>query len=191
MGELSGLADAPIRGQQPAGRRPRSEQVFGNPFVRRRVRVPGNWTASVSGEGTHNISCSISDKATNQTTKSVTVKIDTTAPTVIGLQPAATATDASRRTNVVATFSENMQKSTLTKANFKLYKVSATGPIQITNVTVTSNLAGTKATLNPYGFSATRLANNTRYKVVLTSRVEDLAANALGANKVWSFRTVR
>jgi len=151
----------------------------------------GTWTASVSGEGTHNISCSVSDKATNQTTKSVTVKIDTTAPTVIGLQPAATATDASRGTNVVATFSENMQKSTLTKANFKLYKVSATGPIQITNVTVTSNLAGTKATLNPYGFSATRLANNTRYKVVLTNRVEDLAANALGANKVWSFRTVR
>ncbi|HYP21705.1 MAG TPA: Ig-like domain-containing protein [Chloroflexia bacterium] len=117
--------------------------------------------------------------------------MDTTAPTVIGLQPAPTATDVSRGTNVVATFSENMQKSTLTKANFKLYKVSATGPIQITNVTVTPSLAGTKATLNPYGFSTTRLANNTRYKAVLTNRVEDLAANALDANKVWSFRTVR
>jgi hypothetical protein len=150
----------------------------------------GNWTASVSGEGTHNISCSVSDKAGNPSgPKTDTVKIDTTAPTVIGLQPAATATDVSRGINVVATFSEKMQQSTLTRANFKLYKVSATGPIQITNVTVTPNLAGTKATLNPYGSSATRLAKNTRYKAVVVTGVKDLAANALGANRVWSFRT--
>jgi len=115
--------------------------------------------------------------------------IDYTAPTVIGLQPAATATDVSRGTNVVATFSEKMQKSTLNKANFKLYKVTATGPVQITNVTVTPNSTGTKATLNPYGSSATLLAKNTRYKAVLTTGVKDLAANALGANKVWYFRT--
>jgi hypothetical protein len=115
---------------------------------------------------------------------------DTTRPTVIGLQPAATATDVSRGTNVVATFSEQMQKSTLNKANFKLYKVTATGPIQITNVTVTPNLAGTKATLNPYGSSTTLLAKNTRYKAVVTTGVKDLAANALAANKVWYFRTV-
>jgi hypothetical protein len=83
-----------------------------------------------------------------------------------------------------------MQKSTLNKANFKLYKVTATGPIQITNVTVTPNSTGTKATLNPYGSSATLLAKNTRYKAVLTTGVKDLAANALGANKVWYFRTV-
>ena len=243
----------------------------------------GTWTASVSGDGTHNISCLVSDKATNQTTKSDTVKIDTsapsisdlgpttqpnaagwyktdvtnrfkatdsgsglntacktafpanqagnnvqskttsgegsalkatsnsctdlagntalgidsatfkidkTAPTVIGVKPAATAKDVSRGTNVVATFSEQMQKSTLTRANFKLYKVTSTGPIQITDVTVTPNLAGTKATVNPYGSSTTLLAKNTRYKAVLTMGVKDLAANALAANKVWYFRTV-
>jgi hypothetical protein len=122
---------------------------------------------------------------------SASFKIDKTAPTVIGLQPAADAKDVSRGTNVVATFSEQMQKSTLTNlANFKLYKVTATGPIQITNVTVTPNLAGTKATLNPYGSSTTLLAKNTRYKAVLTVGVKDLAANALAANKVWYFRTV-
>jgi hypothetical protein len=245
-----------------------------------------NWTASVSGDGTHDVSCSVSDNANNSTNASDTVKIDTsapsisdlgpttlpnaagwyktnvtnrfqatdssgsglngacktvfpanqagnniqskttsgegsalkvtsasctdlagntatgidsasfkidkTAPTVIGVKPsAATATDVSRGTNVVATFSEQMQKSTLTNlANFKLYKVTATGPIQITNVTVTPNLAGTKATLNPYGSSTTLLAKNTRYKAVLTVGVKDLAANALAANKVWYFRTV-
>ena len=151
----------------------------------------GTWTASVSGEGTHNISCSVSDNATNQTTRTNTVKIDQTAPTVIGVKPGAGATELSRRTNVVATFSEKMQKSTLTKANFKLYKVSsATGTIQITNGTVTPNLAGTKVKLDPYGSSTRVLEKNTRYKAVVTTGVKDLAANALGAEKVWYFRTV-
>ena len=42
----------------------------------------GNWTASVSGEGTHTISCSVTDKAGNQTSTSDTVMIDTTDPTL-------------------------------------------------------------------------------------------------------------
>jgi hypothetical protein len=42
----------------------------------------GNWTANASGEGTHAISCSVSDKAGNSITKADTVKIDTTAPGV-------------------------------------------------------------------------------------------------------------
>jgi hypothetical protein len=42
----------------------------------------GTWTTSVSGDGTHTISCSVTDKAGNQTTASDTVMIDTKAPTV-------------------------------------------------------------------------------------------------------------
>ena len=118
---------------------------------------------------------------------------DTIKPTVTGLQPAATATGVSRGANVVATFSEKMQKSTLTNpANFKLYKRTATGTyIQITDVTLTvANVSGTQARLNPYGGSATRLDRNTRYKAVLTTGVKDLAGNATAANKVWTFKTV-
>jgi CSLREA domain-containing protein len=117
---------------------------------------------------------------------------DTIKPTVIGLQPAAGATGVSIGANVVATFSEKMQKSTLTNpANFKLYKRTATGTyIRITNVTLMPNVAGTKATLNPYGDSATRLARNTRYKAVVTTGVKDLSGNAMAANKVWTFKTV-
>src|SRR5205823_2274535 len=39
----------------------------------------GSWTLSVSGQGTHLIDCQATDKATNQTLKSDTVKIDTVA----------------------------------------------------------------------------------------------------------------
>src|SRR5919112_4722507 len=38
------------------------------------------WKASVSGDGTHNISCKVSDKAGNTATTPDTVKIDTKAP---------------------------------------------------------------------------------------------------------------
>jgi hypothetical protein len=118
--------------------------------------------------------------------------VDSIKPTVIGLQPAAGATDISTGANVVATFSEKMQKSTLTNpANFKLYRRTATGTYnRITNVTLTPNVAGTKATLNPYGDSATRLASNTRYKAEVTTGVKDLSGNAMAANKVWTFKTV-
>ena len=40
----------------------------------------GNWTASVSGEGTHTISCSVSDNADHSTSATDTVKIDTKVP---------------------------------------------------------------------------------------------------------------
>ena len=150
-------------------------------------------TTSGEGSSLKVTSTSCTDVAGNTATgiDSASFKIDKTAPTVIGVKPAAEAKDTSRATNVVATFSEKMQQSTLTNpANFKLYKVTAAGPVQITNVTVTPNLAGTQATLNPYGSSTTLLAKNTRYKAVLTTGVEDLAANAMAANKVWYFRTV-
>jgi probable HAF family extracellular repeat protein len=42
----------------------------------------GTWTANVSGEGTHIISCSVSDEAGNPASASDTVKIDTLAPSV-------------------------------------------------------------------------------------------------------------
>jgi hypothetical protein len=118
-------------------------------------------------------------------------EVDTTKPTVI-VQPAAGATLVPRGTNVVATFSEKMEGSTLTNPrNFKLYKRTATGSyIQITDVTLTTNLAGTKATLNPFGDSATRLSRNTRYKAEVTTGVKDLSGNAMAANQVWTFKTV-
>ena len=114
---------------------------------------------------------------------------DTISPTVTAVRPTAGAAGVSRSTNAVATFSERMDPSTLVKANFKLYKVTATGPVQVTNVTVTPNWEGTRATLNPYGTSTTLLVRSTRYKAVVTTGVNDLAGNAMAKDKVWYFKT--
>jgi hypothetical protein len=46
--------------------------------------TPGNWTASVSNEGTHSISCSVSDNDGNSASTKDTVMIDKTAPSVSG-----------------------------------------------------------------------------------------------------------
>ena len=159
----------------------------------------GSWTASVSGEGTHNISCSVSDKATNTSSPTTdTVKIDKTAPTVIGLQPAATATGVSRGTNVAATFSEKMDPLSITNSTFKLFKVKPDGSTtQITNVRVSLSTDGLTAKLNPFGTSSTLLAANTKYKGVITTGAKDEAGNQLDQDpttaglqqKGWTFTT--
>ncbi len=120
---------------------------------------------------------------------------DTTTPKVAGAAP--TGTGITRKANLTATFSEKMDKATITKSTFKLYKVSSTGTTQITNVTVRLSLNGLKATLDPFGTSATLLAKNTKYKAVVTTGAKDLAGNALDQSptkagsqqKVWTFTT--
>jgi probable HAF family extracellular repeat protein len=122
---------------------------------------------------------------------------DTIAPTVKAVAPASGATGISRATDVVATFSEQMDKSTLSAGNFKLYKVTTKGTTEITNVTVTPSADGLKATLNPYGTSPTLLEKNITYQAVVTTGTKDLAANALdqspkakGSQPMkWSFKT--
>lgn len=118
---------------------------------------------------------------------------DTTRPRVTAVKPAYGATGVSPRTNVVVTFSEYAEKSTLTgalgKSNFGLYKVTPTGPVRINNATVTPSVSGTRAALNPYGTTARVLAKGTRYKAVVSSGVTDLVGNAMAANKAWYFKT--
>jgi hypothetical protein len=118
---------------------------------------------------------------------------DTTVPKVTEIQPSAGAIGVSRNTLVVAHFSEYVDKSTLTgtlgKSNFKLFRMTATGPVRVTDVTVKPNRYGTKATLNPYGASTQRLEGGTRYKVVVTTGVTDLVGNPMATNKVWYFTT--
>jgi hypothetical protein len=115
--------------------------------------------------------------------------VDTTRPTVAKVSPANQASRIPRWTNVVATFSEEMNRATLTRANVKLYKMTASGPTQVTNATVKPNLDGRKVTLNPYGTSTTMLARQTRYKAIVTTGVGDLSGNTTGQSKVWYFTT--
>jgi hypothetical protein len=123
---------------------------------------------------------------------------DTTLPKFSSVTPANNATGVKRNTNLTATYSEEMNRNTLTKSTFKLYKVNSDGSTtQVTNVTVAPSSDGMKATLNPYGTSSTLLAKNTKYKAVVTTGAKDLASNPLdqgptkigNQQKVWYFKT--
>ena len=111
-------------------------------------------------------------------------------PEVTQMVPAPGKTHVSMRTNVKATFSEKMDKSTLTKENFRLFEMSAEKrAIQIENVSVTPNPEGTKVTLDPYPGTGEQLSRDTEYVAVVTTGVEDLEGNAMATNEFWRFET--
>ncbi len=146
-----------------------------------------------------------SDLVANDTNESRDIFVhvrDTTAPKVRRVVPTEGATDIALKADLVATFSERMEKSTLTKANFKLYKIvrnsdGTTTTRQITDVTVTPSFDGLKATLNPFGTSDGLLAKNARYKAVVSTGALDVFGNRLDQKpslsgnqpKVWFFKT--
>jgi hypothetical protein len=121
---------------------------------------------------------------------------DTQAPRVSSTSPTANATGVAPSANLTATFSETMDRTSVTTSTFKLFKVSSTGTTQITNVSVSSD--GLKARLNPFGSSTTLLSRGTKYKAMVTTGAKDVADNPLDQNttkdglqqKAWSF-TVR
>ncbi len=127
---------------------------------------------------------------------------DTTSPKVRRVVPTEGANSVALKADLTATFSERMDKTTIKKANFKLYKLTKNtdGTItakQITDVTVTPSSDGLKVTLNPFGTSEGLLAKNTRYKAVVSTGALDVFGNRLdqqpkvsGAQpKVWYFKT--
>jgi Tol biopolymer transport system component len=109
--------------------------------------------------------------------------IDTTAPKVVAVSPANVKMGVTRDTNLRAAFSEQMDPASITKLTFKLFRCpSATSTnctTQITNVTLGKSTDGLRATLNPYGTSATKLSAKTKYKAVITTGAKDMAGNAL------------
>jgi hypothetical protein len=105
---------------------------------------------------------------------------DTTAPTVITTLPANSATGVATNANLIATFSEPMDASTIIAANFTL----AAGASAVTG-TVTYNVASHAATFAP----SVILTAGTLYTATVTTGVKDAAGNAMFANKVWTFTT--
>ncbi len=121
--------------------------------------------------------------------------LDPTAPTVTATTPGGTG--VKRNTLLTATFSEAMDDGTIDGSTFKLYKITSSETKQLTNVTVGLSSDGLKATLDPFGASATLLAKNAKYKAVVTTGAEDLEGNALDQSpskagnqkKAWTFTT--
>jgi len=114
----SGLAGAP-----PCTHGPNPLELTAGPTA-------GTWTASVSGDGTHPVSCTVKDNAFNSATASDTLKIDTTAPSVsCSLTPSKLRTSANNHKLVTITATVSVADS------------GSSGPAGFTLVSVTSNQA--------------------------------------------------
>ena len=103
---------------------------------------------------------------------------DTLPPTVISTNPPDGATGIPIGTPVTATFSEEMDASSIVQTAFIL--ASAGG-----NVSGTVNYSGSLATF----LSASTLAYNTTYTATVTTAVKDVAGNRMSSNRTWTFTT--
>lgn len=97
----------------------------------------------------------------------------TSAPTVTAATPTAGSVDAPIGAPITATFSKDMNASTITAATFTLDN-SAAGTVTYANRV---------ATFTP----APPLKGYTRYTATITTGVKDMAGNALAQNYSWSF----
>lgn len=99
-------------------------------------------------------------------------------PTVTLTDPLNDAIDVERNKTVEATFSEEMDPSTINTSTFTLMQGSNA-------VSGDVNYSELMATFNP----TNALSAETVYTATITTGAKDLAGNALAANKVWSFTT--
>jgi hypothetical protein len=147
-------------------------------------------------EGTTTLTYYATDNAGNvEDAKTLTVKIDKTAPTVTDVSPSDASTLVARSTNVTASFSEAIDPKTLvttptnsadpnvgTSTTFTLTKQGSTKPI---TATVSYDATNKKATLKP----SVALTPSTTYTATV-SGAKDMAGNTV-AKKVWSFTTAK
>jgi outer membrane protein OmpA-like peptidoglycan-associated protein len=111
--------------------------------------------------------------------KAVAAAQDTTAPEVVCTNPGSDVTGVAIDRNITATFSEEMNRSTITASAFTIKH--GTTPV---NGKVT--FAGTTATFDP----ASDLEKGKTYTATVAAGVKDLAGNALANSYVWNFSTV-
>jgi hypothetical protein len=103
---------------------------------------------------------------------------DARPPRVTFTVPADGATGVAVGGNIAAIYSEAMDPSTITTANFTVDHSD-------TPVVGTVTYSGLIATFNP----TRALAANTAYTATITMAAQDLAGNSLARNFVWNFRT--
>lgn len=103
---------------------------------------------------------------------------DTTAPTVSSTDPADAATDVALNRSIRADFDEALDPSTVKASTFTL----GAGGTPVTGVVSYDDRV---ATFTP----DSNLAAGTSHTATLTTEIADLAANALAADKVWTFTT--
>jgi hypothetical protein len=117
---------------------------------------------------------------------------DATRPTVILTVPAAGASNVPNNTKITATFSEDMNGTTISDTSFSVTNTTLGTPVA---GTVGYSAAARTATFTP---TAATLANNSLFTATINSTVTDLAGNGLAGNtavlpnagnQVWTFTT--
>jgi len=103
---------------------------------------------------------------------------DTIPPVVTITSPANGAIGIARTSRITATFSEDIDQSTLTTSSFSVNN-GVTG-------TITYNSTTYMATFTP----SSLLNYSTTYTVTITTAIKDLDGNNMAANKVWTFTTL-
>jgi hypothetical protein len=118
---------------------------------------------------------------------------DTTRPTVVTTVPPNNASNVATNTQVSASFSEDMNPTSITSTSFRLVN-SGTGTAVAGSVSY--SVGARSATFTPA--NGALLASNSSYTARITTVVTDLAGNALGGNTaiapnagdhVWTFST--
>ena len=108
--------------------------------------------------------------------------VDTTAPSVESVSPAAAAPDVRLTSSVEATFSEAIDATTVNERNFTLTGGGDSAPVA---AEVSYDAANNKATLVPHSY----LEASQTYTATITTAVKDTAGNALANDQAWSFAT--
>ena len=112
---------------------------------------------------------------------------DTTAPTLTSLSPANNATNVLLETNLVMTFSENVQAGT---GNITIKKSSDNSPVQTISITNPAvNFSGNQVTINP---PSDLLASTSYYINIASTTITDASGNAYAGildSSSWNFTT--
>jgi hypothetical protein len=111
-----------------------------------------------------------------------TFEVDATAPTVASVKPADGKTKVLRGADMTATFSEEMKPDTLTESTVLLINTKTGGAIA---AKVSCDDPCKTVAINPW----TRMAKNTRYKVIITTSASDLIGHSMVKKKTWTFTT--
>ncbi len=166
--------------------------LFDNGSLLRRVtpNASGDWRAEMTGvaEGDHTLTARAIDAAGNVSGASEArrVVVDLKPPTVTRTSPEPAASSVGLGAVVEATFSEKMDNSSINGSTFKLLKRRSDGTLAPVAATVVYESSNSVATLGP----DERLERGVTYLVRVKAGVRDLAANPMGADRGWRFKTV-
>jgi hypothetical protein len=144
----------------------------------------------IDTEGETTITYHATDNVGNaEPDQAITVKLDKSAPTLVGTTPENKQTGVSRDVEPTATFSDEMDPVTLSTSTTKLYQWNAKKK-KWQPVAVTPTVDGSTVTLDPYPNEPTRLlAANKKFKVTFTTGTKNLAGIPLSSNTSWIFTT--